>query len=79
MSFKQAKELVEKIELTELTLKHTVDDIHKASTQFNESLKYQERIIQMLPKAEKKLNMMRFLVAINIGFIVGIIVGKYIL
>lgn len=79
MSFKQAKELVEKIELTELTLKRTVEDIHNASQEFNKSLQYQERILQLLPKAEKKLNTLRILVAINVGFIVGLIVGKYLL
>lgn len=79
MSFKQAKELVEKIELTELTLKRTVEDIHNASQEFNKSLQYQERILQLLPKAEKKLNVLRILVAVNVGFIVGLIVGKYLL
>ncbi len=79
MSFKQAKELVDKIELTELTLNKTAIDIQKSSTNFNESLKHQEYILELLPKANLKLNTMRILVGINIGFILGLLVGKYIL
>lgn len=79
MSFKQAKELVEKIEMTELTLNKTAQDIQKSSNSFNDSLKHQERILDLLPKANLKLNTMRILVGINIGFILGLLVGKYIL
>ena len=79
MSFKQAKELVEKIELTELTLNKTAQDIQDSSKGFNEALKYQERILTLLPKANMKLNTMRILVGMNIGFVLGILVGKYIL
>ncbi len=79
MSFKQAKELVDKIELTELTLKRTMEDIHKSSQEFNSALQYQEQIIQLLPKAQKKINLLTVLIAVNIGFIVGIVVGKYLL
>ncbi|MEA1914516.1 MAG: tetratricopeptide repeat protein [Campylobacterota bacterium] len=78
MSFKQAKELVDKIELTELTLKHTMEDIHKSSQDFNSALQYQERILQLLPKAQKKINFLSVMIALNIGFIVGIVIGKYI-
>lgn len=79
MSFKQAKELVEKIELTELTLNKTAQDIQNSSKGFNEALKQQEHILTLLPKANIKLNTMQILVGINIGFIVGLFVGKYIL
>jgi len=79
MSFKQAKELVEKIELTELTLNKTTQDILSSSKGFNEALKHQEHILTLLPKANMKLNTMRIVVGINIGFILGILVGKYIL
>ncbi len=79
MSFKQAKELVEKIELTDLTLSKTVEDIKHSSKGFNEALKHQERILTLLPKANMKLNTMRIIVGINIGFILGVLLGKYIL
>lgn len=79
MSFKQAKELVEKIELTELTLNKTAQDIQNSSKSFNDALRHQEHILTLLPKANLKLNTMQILVGINIGFIVGLFVGKYIL
>jgi exonuclease VII small subunit len=79
MSFKQAKELVDKIELTELTLNKTAQEIQESSKGFNEALKHQERILTLLPKANLKLNTMRIVIGINIGFILGILVGKFIL
>ena len=79
MSFKQAKELVEKIELTELTLNKTAQDIQNSSKGFNQALKHQEHILTLLPKSNIKLNTMRVIVGINIGFIAGILVGIYIL
>ncbi len=79
MSFKQAKELVEKIELTELTLNSTAEDIKNSTKGFNEALKHQERILTLLPKANMKLNTMRIIVGLNIGFILGLLVSKYIL
>jgi len=79
MSFKQAKELVDKIELTELTLNKTASDIQNSSNNFNEALKHQENILDLLPKANLKLNTMRILVGMNIGFILGLLVGKYVL
>ncbi len=79
MSFKQAKELVDKIEITELTLNKTAQEIQESSKGFNEALKHQERILTLLPKANLKLNTMRIVIGINIGFILGILVGKFIL
>ena len=75
MSFKQAKELVERLELSELTLNKTANDIDESSKKFNESLKKQEYVLSLLPKADKKLNILRLLVTLNIGFILGLIVG----
>ena len=79
MSFKQAKELVEKIELTELTLNKTAQDIENSAAKFNKALQMQEKLIEYFPKVDLKLNVMRLLVALNIGFIFGLIVGKYII
>jgi len=75
MSFKQAKELVEKIELAELTLKKTADDINKSTQNFNETLKKQEQMLKLLPKTDKKLNFLKLLIVLHVGFIVGVIVG----
>jgi hypothetical protein len=79
MSFKQAKDLVEKIELTELSLQKTVKDIEESSKNFNEALRQQKIILEVVPKTNHKLNIMKLIVATNMGFLLGLIVGKYIL
>lgn len=76
MSFKQAKELVEQLELSELTLKKASSDIEISSSKFNEALKKQEYILSLLPKVDKKLNILKSLVILNIGFIIGLILGS---
>ena len=77
MSFKQAKELAEQFELAELTLKQTLKKIAIASQNFDRSLIKQEKILRFMPQANEKLNAMKIIVALNIGFVVGIVVSKY--
>ena len=79
MSFKQAKELVERMEFSEIALRRAADDLAKSSQNFDITLKHQEDIIKKLPYAEKKLSYMSIAVAVNIGLIVGLIIGKYLL
>ncbi len=79
MSFKQAKELVERLEFTEITLKETLKNIEVSSNNFTNSLEKQEQIIQLVPQTDKKLNNMKIIVALNIGVIVGLLIGKYLL
>ena len=79
MSFKQAKEIIEKIELTELTLNKTLKDIEESTDEFKNALQEQKRVISLLPKSDAKLNLMRLLVGVNLGLIVGLIAGKYLL
>ena len=79
MSFKQAKELVERMEFSEIALKRAVDNLEKSSENFDITLKHQEDIINKLPYADKKLSYMFIAVAVNIGLIVGLIIGKYLL
>ena len=86
MSFKQAKELVERMEFSELALKNAtkvLDDSYKtfgkASENFDKTLNKQEEIIGKLPQSDKKMSFMFLAVAVNIGFILGLIIGKYIL
>jgi hypothetical protein len=79
MSFKQAKELVERLEFTELTLNDTLKNIEKSSENFQDSLKEQEEILLLQPRTDKKLNSMKIIVALNIGFVIGLAVAKYIL
>ena len=79
MSFKQAKELVERLEFTEITLKETLKNIEKSTNNFSNSLREQEQILLLKPQNDKKLNLMKVLVALNIGFIIGLVVSKYFL
>ena len=86
MSFKQAKELVERMEFSEIALKNAtkvLDESYKtfgkASENFDKTLDKQEEIIEKLPKLDKKMSYMFLAVAINIGFILGLVIGKYVL
>lgn len=79
MSFKQAKELVEKMEFSEIALRRAADDFAKSSQNFEITLKHQEDIINKLPYADKKLSYMFIAVAANIGLIIGLLIGKYLL
>ena len=79
MSFKQAKELVEKMEFSEIALRRAADDLEKSSQNFEITLKHQEDIINKLPNADKKLSYMYIAVAANIGLIIGLLIGKYLL
>ena len=75
MSFKQAKELVERMEFSEIALKRAVDELEKSTQNFDITLKHQEDIINKLPYADKKLSYMTIAVSVNIGLIIGILIG----
>jgi ElaB/YqjD/DUF883 family membrane-anchored ribosome-binding protein len=79
MSFKQAKELVERMEFSEIALRKAADHLEKASQNFEITLVHQESIINKLPYSDKKLSYMTIAVAVNIGLILGLIIGKYLL
>lgn len=79
MSFKQAKELVERMEFSEIALRKAVDNFEKSSQNFDMTLKHQEDIINKLPYSDKKLSYMYIAVAVNIGLIIGLVIGKYLL
>ena len=55
------------------------DNISKASKSFNDSLKQQDKIINLIPKNYTLLNNMKIIVALNIGIIIGLFIGKYFL
>ena len=76
MSFKQAKELVERMEFSEIALKRAVDNLEKSSENFDITLKHQEDIINKLPYADKKLSYMKIKVTENVGLIVRLLIGK---
>jgi len=77
MSFKQAVHLTEQFELAEITLRKTLNKMQHVSNNFENSLEKQENILHYIPIADKKLNTMKIIVALNVGFSVGIIVSKY--
>jgi ElaB/YqjD/DUF883 family membrane-anchored ribosome-binding protein len=79
MSFKQAKELVERMEFSEIALRKAADDLEKSSENFEITLKHQEDIINKLPYADKKLSYMLIAVSVNVGLIIGLLIGKYLL
>ena len=76
MSFKHAKELVEKMEFSEIALRRAVDNLEKSSHNFDITLKHQEDILNKLPYADKKLSYMYIAVATNIRLILGLIIEK---
>lgn len=78
MSFKQAKELANQLELSEITLQQVLKKIDIASKNFDNSLAKQENILNYVPNSDKKLTYMKIVVALNIGFLFGLIVAKYI-
>jgi len=69
---------VEQLELSEITLSQILKKIDIASKNFDNSLAKQERILTYIPKNDTKLTFMKILIGINIGFIIGLIVSKYI-
>ena len=77
MSFKQAKEVMERLELSEVTLQKTLANIHKTSKNLDRSLDKQNKIIDALPKEQKKVNNLKLLVVLNIGFILGLVAAKF--
>ncbi len=79
MSFKQAKELTEQFEMAEITLTQTLKRVDRATENFDKTLIHQEKILRAIPQMDKKLEFMKIIVALNIGFIVGLLVSKYLI
>ena len=79
MSFKQAKELTEQFELAQLSLSQTLKKLDKVTKNFDESARQQEKIVQYMPKLDKKLELMKIVIALNVGFVIGLLAAKFIL
>ncbi|PHR70769.1 MAG: hypothetical protein COA66_11005 [Arcobacter sp.] len=77
MSFKQAKEIVQHLELSEISLKKTLTYVHKSTNNLNLSLVKQQELLDAVPKAEKKVNTLKLVLVLNVGFILGLIAGKF--
>ena len=85
MSFNQAKELVERMEFSQIALKNaskSFDDsckkFNQSNIKFDKTLEKQNKTVSTAPKEDKKIFYLLIIVAINIGFIIGLIFGKYI-
>jgi len=79
MTFKQAKEVVERLELADLSLRNSFDNIDYARRSLEDSIIKQNKVLKQLPEKENKIKYMYLIIMLNIGFIVGLFVGKYLL
>ena len=79
MSFKQAKEIVERLELSELSLRNSFDNIDYARRSLDDSIIEQKKVLKLIPDRDKKINYLYILIAVNFGFIAGLLVGKYLI
>jgi len=79
MSLKQAKEIADRLELAELSLKHLLLNVEKSTKAFEDTLQQQKQIINAMPTIDKKLNNMKILVGINFGFVLGLLVSKFLI
>jgi len=79
MSFKQAKELTEQFELAQLSLSQTIKKLDQVTKNFDESAARQEKIMQYMPELDKKLELMKIVIALNIGFVIGLLAAKFII
>ncbi len=79
MSFKQAKEIVERLELAELSLRNSFDNIDYARRSLDDSIIVQKKMLKQLPEKESKIKYLYLVIMLNIGFIAGLFVGKYLL
>ncbi len=78
-SFKQAKELVEGLELAELSIKKAAHDLDKSTQKLDETLQKQNFVLALLPDQNKKILVLKLAIALNIGFIFGLLFSKYFL
>jgi len=79
MTFKQAKEIVERMELAELSLRNSFDNIDFARRSLDDSIIEQKKVLNELPQKDKKISYLYLVIMLNVGFILGLVVGKYLL
>jgi len=76
MSFKQAKEIAERLELSEMTLKSTLINIEKVTS--NLLNKYKKLQLESITK-DSKISNLKILIGLNVGFIIGLLISNYFL
>ncbi len=79
MTFKQAKEIVERLELAELSLRNSFDNIDHARRSLDDSTIAQKKILNQIPQKDKKISILFLIIMLNVGFIAGLFVGKYLI
>jgi len=79
MTFKEAKDIVERLELADLSLRNSFDNIDYARRNLDDSLIEQKKVLKQLPQKESKIKYLYLIIMLNIGFIGGLFVGKYLL
>jgi len=56
-----------------------LDRVESANEHFEKNLEKQKLVIEAIPKSDEKICFLKIIIGINIGFIVGVVVGKYLL
>lgn len=90
MSFKQAKDIVERLEFSEIALRKSFTDIKSSTKKINESsvlleksleesLEKQKHVLTLLPTMNRKMGILKAVILVNLGFIAGLFVGKFLL
>ncbi len=79
MSFKEAKDIVQRLELAELSLRNSFDNIDYARRSLDDSIIEQKKVLKQLPEKENKIKYLYLVIMLNVGFIAGLFVGKYLL
>ena len=79
MTFKQAKDIVERLELSELSLRNSFDSMDHARRALDDSIIEQKKVLNQLPQKDKKISILYLIIMLNIGFIAGLFVGKYLI
>jgi F0F1-type ATP synthase assembly protein I len=79
MTFKQAKDIVERLELAELSIRNSFDSLDHARRSLDDSMMEQKKVLKQLPEKDSKIKYLYLVIMLNLGFIAGLFVGKYLL
>lgn len=79
MTFKQAKEIVERLELAELSLRNSYDNMDHARRSLDDSIIEQKEVLKQLPQKDRKIYILYLIIMLNIGFLIGLFIGKYLI